>query len=77
MRRCLLGGSDLHGQLAAVVAARGAYGVIDVVGATVGAYGERGSYCLVMRSALERTSLRLSSFRMCHVLIYLIVIILK
>lgn len=53
-------------QLAAIVAAGGANGVVDVPCTTVRTYGERGSYGLVMGATLECTSLGLSSFRMCH-----------
>jgi uncharacterized membrane protein len=56
----------LDGHLATIVSAGGAYSVIDVVSATVGAYCQCGGYCLVMGAALGRTCLRLSSFRMCH-----------
>ena len=56
----------LDSHLATIVSASGAYGVVDVVGTAVGAYGERGCYGLVMGTTFSGTSLRLSSFRMCH-----------
>ena len=63
---CLLGNFLLDGELTAVVATSGAYGVVDVPCAAVGADSERGGYGLVVRSALEGSRLGLSSFRMCH-----------
>ena len=66
-RAAYLFGSFLYDcQLAAIVAAGGAYGVVDVPCTTVRTYGERGSYGLVMGATLEGTGLGLSSFRMCH-----------
>lgn len=53
-------------ELATIVTAGGAYGVIDVESTAVGALGERGSYGLVMSATLEGAGLGLSSFRMCH-----------
>ena len=53
-------------QLAAIVAAGWAYGVVDVPCTTVRTYGERGGYGRVMGATLEGTGLGLSSFRMCH-----------
>lgn len=63
-------------ELAAIVAASGANRVVDVESTAVGALGERGSYGLVMGATLEGTSLRLSSFRMCHCCIVFCIIIL-
>ena len=64
------------GKLAAIRAASGAYSVIDVPCATVRANCHCWSYSLVMSSSLGCSCLTLSSFRMCHCFIYLIVIIL-
>ena len=61
-------------QLTAIVTAGGAYGVEDVPSATVGAYGEGRSYSLVMSTTLEGASLRLSSFRMCHGVLFVFLI---
>lgn len=64
-------GCFLHdSNLTTIVAARGANRVVNVVSATGGAYCQRGSDGSVMSSSLQGTSLRLSSFWMCHNKIY-------
>ena len=55
-----------NSNLATIVATRGAYSVVDVISTTVRAYCQCGSYSLVMGTTLSGTSVRLSSFRMCH-----------
>lgn len=66
-RAAYLFGSFLYDcQLAAIVAAGGANGVVDVPSAAFGADSERRCYGLVVGSTLEGSGLRLSSFRMCH-----------
>lgn len=47
----------LNSQLATVVTASGTYGVVNIELAAVRAYCQCGSYCLVMGSSLESTSL--------------------
>ena len=69
-KRGLLSRALLDGELAAVVAAGAAYGVVDVPSAAVGANCQRGCYGLIVGSALARPGLRLSSFRMCHFCLY-------
>lgn len=56
----------LDGKLTTVVAACRAYRVINMELTTVGTYCQCWSNSLVMSSALESTSLGLSSFWMCH-----------
>lgn len=56
-------------QLAAIVTTSGAYRVVDVPCATVGANGQRRSYSLVVSSTLQCSGFGLSSFRMCHFLL--------
>ena len=62
--------------LATIVAASGAYSVVDVECTAVAALSERRSYSSIMGATLEGTSLRLSSFRMCHCCIVFCIIIL-
>ena len=56
----------LNGQFTAIIATAGAYRVVDVPCTAVGADSQSGGYSLIMRSALECSRLGLSSFRMCH-----------
>ena len=58
----------LDGHLAAIVTAGGTNGVIDVILAAVGAYGQRWSYSSVVCSSLKGPCLGLPSFWMCHFL---------
>ena len=67
----------VHHVLATVVTALGAYGVINVPCTTVGALSDGRSHSHIVGAALSGTSLRLSSFRMCHFLCYLKVIVLS
>ena len=72
-RAAYLFGSFLYDcQLAAIVAAGGANGVVDVPSAAFGADSERRCYGLVVGSTLEGSGLRLSSFRMCHCCLYVL-----
>jgi hypothetical protein len=59
----------VHHVLATVVTALGAYGVINVPCTTVGALSDGRGHSHVVGAALSGTSLRLSSFRMCHFLV--------
>ena len=58
-----------HHILATVVTALGAYGVINMPCTTVGALSDGRSHSHIVGAALSGTSLRLSSFRMCHFLV--------
>ena len=58
-----------HHVLATVVTALRAYGVINVPCTTVRALSDGGSHSHVVGAALSGTSLRLSSFSMCHFLV--------
>ena len=58
-----------HHILATVVTALGAYGVINMPCAAVRALSDGRSHSHVVGAALSGTSLRLSSFRMCHFLV--------
>ena len=58
-----------HHVLATVVAALGAYGVINMPCTTVRALSDGRSHSHVVGAALSGTSLGLSSFRMCHFLV--------
>ena len=62
--------------LATIVAASGAYSVVDVECTAVAALSKCRSYCSVVGATLESTSLWLSSFRMCHCSIEFCIIIL-
>jgi hypothetical protein len=67
-----------HHVLAAVVTALGAYGVINMPCSTVRALSDGRGHSHIVGAALSGTSLRLSSFRMCHFLVvYLKVIVLS
>ncbi|OAV67432.1 hypothetical protein Barb4_02467 [Bacteroidales bacterium Barb4] len=73
---CLLyGGFFFDCQLTSVVAAFTAYGMVKMPCAAVGAYSHCGDDSLVVSSSLGCSCMTLSSFRMCHCLIYLIVFI--
>lgn len=63
-------------QFTSVVTAFATYSVINVPSTAVRAYSHCWSDSLVMSSSLGCSCLTLSSFRMCHYFIYLIVIIL-
>ena len=58
--------SLLDSQLATIVTAARAYGVVDVVCATVRADSQSRHLSFVMRTTFRLSSVRLSSFRMCH-----------
>ena len=58
-----------HHVLATVVTALGANGVINMPCAAVRALSDGRSHSHVVGAALSGTSLRLSSFRMCHFLV--------
>ena len=58
-----------HHIFTTVVSALGTYSVINMPCATVGALCDGWSHSHVMGAALSGTSLRLSSFRMCHFLV--------
>jgi hypothetical protein len=60
----------LDSQLATVITAFRANGVRNMPATTVGAYYYGRNNCLVMRTALGCTGVRLSSFRMCHFYYY-------
>ena len=67
-----------HHVLAAVVTALGANGVINMPCSAVRALSDGRGHSHVVGAALSGTSLRLSSFRMCHFLVvYLKVIVLS
>ena len=73
-RQTLAAGCDLgfllaHHILAAVVTALGANGVINMPCTTVRALSDGRSHSHIVGAALSGTSLRLSSFRMCHFLV--------
>ena len=73
-RQMLAAGCDLgfllaHHVLAAVVTALGAYSVINMPCSTVRALSDGRSHSHIVGAALCGTSLRLSSFRMCHFLV--------
>ena len=59
-------GSLLNCQLAAIIAAAGAYSVVDVVSAAVRANCQSRHFRYVMSTPLGLTGVRLSTFRMCH-----------
>ena len=59
----------VHHVLPTVLAALGAYGVINMPCATVRALSDGRSHSHIVGAALSGTSLRLSSFRMCHFLV--------
>lgn len=52
--------------VAAIEATFTAYGVVDVPGAAVGAYGDGGHLSFVVGATFGGAGLRLSAFRMCH-----------
>ena len=56
----------LDGQFTAIITTSRAYGVVDVPCSAVRADSQRRSYSLIVGSAFERSRLGLSSFRMCH-----------
>jgi hypothetical protein len=58
-----------HHVLAAVVTALGANGVINMPCTTVRALSDGRGHSHIVGAALSGTSLRLSSFRMCHFLV--------
>jgi len=62
-----------NSNLATVVTTCGTYCVVNIVSTAVRANCQCWSHCLIVCSSFKCTSLRLSSFRMCHFLIYLIV----
>lgn len=62
-------GVFFDGDFTTIVAAFGAYAVVNVPGATVGADGQCGHSGLVMCTALCGAGLGLTSFRMCHFLL--------
>ena len=62
--------------LTTIVATRWANSVVKVESTAVAALSERRSYSSIMGATLEGTSLRLSSFRMCHCCIVFCIIIL-
>ena len=64
-----LGFFPVHHVLATVVTALGAYGVINMPCAAVGALSDGRSHSHVVGAALSGTGLGLSSFRMCHFLV--------
>ena len=63
-------------ELAAVISAFAAYGVVYVPCAAVGAYCDRRDKCFVVGAAFRGAGVRLSAFRMCHCSIVLIVSVL-
>ena len=60
-------------QLATIVAAGGAYGVVDVVCTTIGTDSQSRHLSHVMGTTFGLAGVRLSSFRMCHILFVLLV----
>ena len=58
--------SLLDSQLATIVTAARAYGVVNVVCATVRADSQRRHHGFVMGTTFRLSGVRLSSFRMCH-----------
>ena len=65
----------LNSQLATVVAARRAYGVVDVVSTAVRANSQCWHLCHVMSTTFRLSGVRLSSFRMCHILLFLLLVL--
>ncbi len=64
----------LNRQFTTIVAAGRAYGVVNVVCATVGAKSQCGHLCYIMGTTLGLPSVRLSSFRMCHIVFILLLL---
>ena len=75
LQRAMLSFSSLfNSKFTAIVTARTTNSVVDVVSAAVGADSQSRHNCYIMRTTLRSTSVRLSSFRMCHNSIYYLII---
>ena len=75
---CLFSGCFLdYCQLASVITALTAYCVVNVPSSTVGADCKCRCYCLIVGPSFRSSCLGLPSFRMCHFVLFLLLLVIR